>query len=265
MYSAPIQPDELYHYGIKRRSGRYPWGSGDRPYQRNSFDKSKQEALSNVQRDPKLRSLKTYPNTVKEKFYEDLKHDRIIEKGSFAFRLSRNENETEEGQTYVSFDGDSFDTYVNTLDFDYVTKYVVKKDLKIPSTSKMTQTLIECMMSDPESLNKSVKEYNERVKIPEDVKKQIISDPNKTLIDMYKSFLKDTSSTTGDLGDKVHEKLKGEGYDGVPDLNDMGKHMTTPLFVFDRGSSLEKMSQWEYWDDNADADYTFKYNVRYKD
>lgn len=25
--------DDLLHYGIKRRSGRYPWGSGDRPYQ----------------------------------------------------------------------------------------------------------------------------------------------------------------------------------------------------------------------------------------
>lgn len=25
--------DELYHYGIKRRSGRYPYGSGDNPYQ----------------------------------------------------------------------------------------------------------------------------------------------------------------------------------------------------------------------------------------
>ncbi len=27
------QSNELYHYGIKRRSGRYPWGSGERPYQ----------------------------------------------------------------------------------------------------------------------------------------------------------------------------------------------------------------------------------------
>lgn len=25
--------NELYHYGMPRRSGRYPWGSGDRPYQ----------------------------------------------------------------------------------------------------------------------------------------------------------------------------------------------------------------------------------------
>lgn len=25
--------DELMHYGTKRHSGRYPWGSGDSPYQ----------------------------------------------------------------------------------------------------------------------------------------------------------------------------------------------------------------------------------------
>lgn len=25
--------NELYHYGTPRHSGRYPWGSGDRPYQ----------------------------------------------------------------------------------------------------------------------------------------------------------------------------------------------------------------------------------------
>lgn len=29
----PIAEDSLMHYGVKRRSGRYPWGSGDTPYQ----------------------------------------------------------------------------------------------------------------------------------------------------------------------------------------------------------------------------------------
>lgn len=29
----PIADDILMHYGVKRRSGRYPWGSGDTPYQ----------------------------------------------------------------------------------------------------------------------------------------------------------------------------------------------------------------------------------------
>lgn len=28
-----IDNDELMHYGVKRRSGRYPWGSGENPYQ----------------------------------------------------------------------------------------------------------------------------------------------------------------------------------------------------------------------------------------
>ena len=32
------QPDILRHYGIKRRSGRYPWGSGEDPYQRDGGD-----------------------------------------------------------------------------------------------------------------------------------------------------------------------------------------------------------------------------------
>ena len=36
LYSAvsKIQDDELMHYGMPRRSGRYPWGSGEHPYQR---------------------------------------------------------------------------------------------------------------------------------------------------------------------------------------------------------------------------------------
>lgn len=34
MYIYPLKPDEIYHFGTKEHSGRYPWGSGDRPRQR---------------------------------------------------------------------------------------------------------------------------------------------------------------------------------------------------------------------------------------
>ena len=34
-YGCATDRDQLMHYGIKRRSGRYPWGSGDNPYQRS--------------------------------------------------------------------------------------------------------------------------------------------------------------------------------------------------------------------------------------
>lgn len=37
--------DELMHYGIKRRSGRYPWGSGDDPYQHGTDFIARVDAL----------------------------------------------------------------------------------------------------------------------------------------------------------------------------------------------------------------------------
>ena len=38
-------PDELEHYGIKRRSGRYPWGSGEDPYQHSGDFLSRVKSL----------------------------------------------------------------------------------------------------------------------------------------------------------------------------------------------------------------------------
>lgn len=38
-------PDALYHYGTKRHSGRYPWGSGDNPYQHSSDFLARADAL----------------------------------------------------------------------------------------------------------------------------------------------------------------------------------------------------------------------------
>ena len=32
-YGTSSDSDILEHYGTKRHSGRYPWGSGDNPYQ----------------------------------------------------------------------------------------------------------------------------------------------------------------------------------------------------------------------------------------
>lgn len=42
-YIPPVKPDEIFHYGMPERSGRYPWGSGDRPYQRLEGKVSKME------------------------------------------------------------------------------------------------------------------------------------------------------------------------------------------------------------------------------
>jgi DNA-binding CsgD family transcriptional regulator len=48
-----VPDDELRHYGTPRHSGRYPWGSGDDPYQRNAsflgqVDKLRKQGLKEV-------------------------------------------------------------------------------------------------------------------------------------------------------------------------------------------------------------------------
>lgn len=50
----PIAEDILMHYGMPRRSGRYPWGSGDNPYQRSGdflsrIDELKAQGLSETE------------------------------------------------------------------------------------------------------------------------------------------------------------------------------------------------------------------------
>ena len=39
------EPTDVIHYGIKRRSGRYPWGSGENPYQHSGDFLSRVEQL----------------------------------------------------------------------------------------------------------------------------------------------------------------------------------------------------------------------------
>ena len=47
-----LTDDILMHYGMPRRSGRYPWGSGDNPYQHSGDFLSRVEELkkSNLHR-----------------------------------------------------------------------------------------------------------------------------------------------------------------------------------------------------------------------
>jgi hypothetical protein len=61
------EEDYLKHYGIQRRSGRYPWGSGKNPHQRgttflSTLDEHKKEGLTESQI-AKLYSTKDYPFT----------------------------------------------------------------------------------------------------------------------------------------------------------------------------------------------------------
>lgn len=60
--------DVLEHYGIKRRSGRYPWGSGDRPYQ-NSSKHSGDYALNRTYQQAMANDIRKKYHKISSKFY----------------------------------------------------------------------------------------------------------------------------------------------------------------------------------------------------
>lgn len=73
----PIAEDILMHYGVKRRSGRYPWGSGDNPYQHSGDFLSRVEELKKQGFDEKERAKAMGLSTTELRVQERLaKHER---------------------------------------------------------------------------------------------------------------------------------------------------------------------------------------------
>ena len=70
--------NELYHYGIKRRSGRYPYGSGDRPYQGEEGSRKRGLFSFGKRKEEKKKSTLPDPSTPE---YEKMKR-RAIKEGS---------------------------------------------------------------------------------------------------------------------------------------------------------------------------------------
>lgn len=78
MYQYPLTPNEIYHYGIPRRSGRYPWGSGDRPYQ--SVNSSIQQRIAESKKKLRENNEHKLTNDILNQYksqYRNLSHVKI--------------------------------------------------------------------------------------------------------------------------------------------------------------------------------------------
>lgn len=63
--------NDLLHYGIKRRSGRYPWGSGENPYQ-SEGGKKQEESRRFKNDEEKAKILRTGSATDIIKYQDEL-------------------------------------------------------------------------------------------------------------------------------------------------------------------------------------------------
>lgn len=102
-----MDEDELLHYGTPRHSGRYPWGSGDTPYQRNisflgNLETLRKKGLSEVtiaegmgMNTTELRKQRTIANNA-VRAYESAEALRLSDKGmtksAIARRMGKNES-----------------------------------------------------------------------------------------------------------------------------------------------------------------------------
>lgn len=152
---------------MPRRSGRYPYGSGDHPYQ------SVKDALKGKQRSDYFTSERTIP------------------KGTKVFRTSTNNQENSNGPIYVTYLDPDRDLYKGGYIKDrdkkeksYEYQMEIKKDLKIPSRDEYKQAINEVIEKKPKLLKESVEAYLDEF-IPENTwdRWQIMSDPNTGKID----------------------------------------------------------------------------------
>lgn len=90
-YTQPLRPEDILHYGMPRRSGRYPWGSGDRPYQSGGGPMKKPSLLERL-RDRKKKEPSTLQGETSSKERQDeefeKEKERIVKSGSATEVLS---------------------------------------------------------------------------------------------------------------------------------------------------------------------------------
>lgn len=273
---------ELHHHGILgmkwgiRRYQPYPKGHvggkeiGEAAKSKVStmsdeeFKRFKADLRSKVNRDyVEVKDVFYKEKTNEElKAIKDLRHDRVIEKGSIAYRISSTPNESSDGRTFVYFsdhDNRSYNEQLTQNSPDkFRNKYVVKKDLKLPSMKTLTNAYLDVVLDSVKSFDLSTEEAAKRIgknalmvnyalnktdKLTLSEAKDMLTDdfiksPNSGMNVVMRSILKGNSNDLSSTGEKLVDRLQKLGYDGMTDLNDFSSFATSPTFIFDKKKSL---------------------------
>lgn len=276
-YRAVKYSNELYHYGVKRKSGRYPWGSGARPYQGDVF---KDHTLAkgtnlyrvvvgreNLRKDTsKRRSGPTYV-TYNPK-------DRTMYKGIYVHQLvTQNKNP-------------------NDRDMIREVKYTLKKDLKVAGRDSVKRaiekniTQYEAAVSSTEECVKRNKDrivdnyayFAGKYSFDEYVKKLSDNQLNKKLNEMktngaeYAYYQKAWILGFDEKAkNKVIDSLKQQGYDAMSDEAGIGgrggvaKQGVEPIIIFDSSNNTMKYNKSEGISPGAKYDEDYNTGLKYRE
>lgn len=250
-----IYANELYHYGMPRRSGRYPWGSGDRPYQslpsKNVIRKSDMKKAWSGKRDPKLNK------------------DHTIKKGTLVYRVELGEDNIAKGQdksresrpVYVSYMPQDRVMWkgagLQSLNYQRLDKgpvkaaentFKIKKDLKVAGRETIKDIIdenVSIMDAAKSCVESSIRRNSDAIireyitRNPENYNSESAS---KYLNKVYNDYLDEkyeqysnekdlgflyyrkawTLGTNKEIKEKIIDILKDKGYDAMTDEAGVG-------------------------------------------
>lgn len=211
---------ELYHYGTKEHSGRYRWGSGERPYQR----------------------------------LENPIHKNVsMKKGDMLFRVTGTPSEKRSNKpVYTTRDYNDMAVYAvralsvkkrdNLKTKAYTVVYEAKNNLSIAGEKAIRKALRDSLDKvDDKTLVFSYlgKEYakllsSDSIRRRAGVIRRRVGTPHtmgdESLGEMVDHLIKHDSS----ISKRFIKNLEKQGYHGIHDLYDRGNWSVTPTIIFNR-------------------------------
>lgn len=232
-YSFPLRPEDILHYGVKRKSGRYPWGSGERPYQRStgSLVEKGIAKKKKLAKDLLGRNISRREAASTTKFNEPI----TMKKGDKVQHIGVKFNGLREGQLYVTATD-----YDNKLYEAFLSLNLKSKGF---DPSKITLTLSEDLRSPSSKEQRTVfNEYYSKNKksVDGDLAEWAKTKDKKLEGDIYDNFMNSLESSSGSQRG-FYEELKKKGYNAVLDEHDItGSWMQgqAPLIIMDQLATI---------------------------
>lgn len=240
--------NDILHYGTPRHSGRYPWGSGNRPYQsmhNKNVNKSiiKKQQLSSKILGRRLTNEEARTNN------STVTKDVVIKTGQKVQHISANPIEKlHPGTLYISTtdkDNEMYKAFLgaNLKNLGYnpkVLSMTLKTDIKAPSSKNQRKIFEDTFGADRDEVIKDMAKWKTdkgKYESMELAIKDIASKSNDEIYDMFVDFLEIKSASS----DKFFDKLKGLGYNAILDEHDIfGSWMQAeqPLILIDAVRSV---------------------------
>lgn len=241
MYSYnPYYEKYLAHYGVKHKSGRYPWGSGERPYQGDDAFRRKYTTESghlNKRAYKKLNKAFNFKKQDKNRNIDDYTEiddlndkDIVIKKGTEQYRVTNAGEKLDNRHKYLSNKYDYENTYGPMWELlkldprkDVVgIKYTAKSDLKIANAKQVLDYTLNTYLKDDKKvlyqdfkyLDKYGIKYPGRYQYEKLSKMKDGKELRKYILQVHPHDIFENNMQD------ILEYFSSKGYAGIQDIND---------------------------------------------